>query len=138
MEQLREFIEVLPRGIKHAIEFRHPSWYSDDVFSALDREDLTICLHDMEGSELERSSIGTFRYVRFHGGSTKYAGGYGPQRLADWAHWLIREQKPAFVYFNNDIGGQAPRDATALRNLVLDGAVSLSQGDGQHEQYEGG
>ena len=48
----------------------------------------------------------------------KYAGGYSSQRLGDWARWLRRQKKPAFVYFNNDVAGQAPKDAGKLKTLV--------------------
>ena len=118
MDRLDRFLTLLPRGVKHAIEFRHPSWYSEDVFAALGRARVTLCLHDMEGSAPPRLSIGPFRYIRFHGASAKYAGAYPTGQLAGWADWLVREGTPAFVYFNNDIGGQAPRDAAELRGLV--------------------
>jgi len=118
LNRLDRFLELLPRGIMHAIEFRHPSWYTEDVYAALRRARVTVCLHDMQGSAPDRMSIGPFRYVRFHGASAKYAGAYPAEQLAGWADWLVREGKPAFVYFNNDAGGQAPRDARALRDLV--------------------
>jgi uncharacterized protein YecE (DUF72 family) len=118
IDRLNRFLALLPRGMKHAIEFRHPSWYSEDVLTALSRARVTLCLHDMEGSAPGRLSIGPFRYVRFHGASAKYAGAYTAEQLAEWADWLVGEAKPAFVYFNNDIGGQAPRDAAVLRGLV--------------------
>jgi uncharacterized protein YecE (DUF72 family) len=54
----------------------------------------------------------------FHGTSEKYAGAYSAEQLAERADWLVREGKPTFVYFNNAIGGEAPRNATALRELV--------------------
>ena len=118
MDRLGRFLELLAPGMRHAIEFRHPSWYDEDVFAALRRAHVTICLHDMEGSASPRIPIGPFRYVRFHGTSAKYAGAYPREQLASWAKWLVHEGKPAFVYFNNDIGGQAPTDAMALRELV--------------------
>jgi uncharacterized protein YecE (DUF72 family) len=60
--RLSEFIGALPdkKTIRHAIEFRHPSWYDEDVFEALDRNNVTLCLHDMRGSSTPRKSIGRF------------------------------------------------------------------------------
>jgi hypothetical protein len=57
------------------IEFRHNSWYCDEVSSLLERHNVAVSLHDMAGAELEVSAIGSFRYLRLHGASAKYAGG---------------------------------------------------------------
>ena len=70
------------------------------------------------GQPAPGEAVATFLYVRFHGTSGKYAGGYSSQRLGDWARWLRLQQKPAFVYFNNDVAGQAPKDASKLRTLL--------------------
>jgi uncharacterized protein YecE (DUF72 family) len=120
LERLTQFLDGLARypAVKHALEFRHPSWYSDDVLALLEKHDVAMCLHDMAGSGSPREAVGTFVYVRFHGAHGKYAGGYSSQRLDDWAGWLRRQEKAAFVYFNNDVGGQAPKDASMLRALV--------------------
>jgi uncharacterized protein YecE (DUF72 family) len=113
-EVLKRFLSQLPQNGLHVIEFRHNSWYCDEVFSLLERHNVTICLHDMAGAALEASAIGSFRYLRLHGASAKYAGEYGSEHLLRWASWLVSDLKPGFVYFNNDIGGQAPKDALNL------------------------
>jgi uncharacterized protein YecE (DUF72 family) len=120
MDRLSAFLEALPHGrsIKHAIEFRHASWYDEAVFAALERHNVTLCLHDMTGSATPRESVGKFLYVRFHGASGRYAGAYGADQLEEWASWILRQRKPAYVYFNNDVGGHAPRDAKTLRELT--------------------
>jgi uncharacterized protein YecE (DUF72 family) len=121
LERLKEFLDALSRypTVKHALEFRHPSWYRDDVLTLLERHDVAMCLHDMSGSASPREAVATFLYVRFHGTLSKYSGGYSSPRLGDWARWLRRQTKPAFVYFNNDVGGQAPKDASKLRTLLV-------------------
>jgi uncharacterized protein YecE (DUF72 family) len=120
LARLTEFLDALPkrRSVKHAIEFRHPSWYDDDVFAALTRRDVALCLHDMHGSSTPRQTMASFIYVRFHGTSGRYGGAYAPDQLEDWAAWLLEQRKPAFVYFNNDVGGHAPRDARTLLQHV--------------------
>ena len=118
--RLERFLDGLARhpGITHALEFRHASWYGDDVLTMLEQHDVAMCLHDMSGSESPREAAGAFLYVRFHGSLGKYTGGYSSQQLADWARWLCAQGKPAFVYFNNDVAGQAPKDASTLRALL--------------------
>jgi uncharacterized protein YecE (DUF72 family) len=119
--RLEHFLQVLPRQVRHAIEFREASWYSDDVLELLRAQDVALCLHDMRGSATERMRVASFVYVRFHGPSGQYAGGYSRERLCGWASWLgaqLAEGVDVYAYFNNDAGGHAPRDALTLRGLL--------------------
>jgi uncharacterized protein YecE (DUF72 family) len=117
LERLETFLNALPRRRRHTIEFRDPSWYSDAVFALLRRHKVALCLHDMAGSATERLAVGPFLYVRFHG-PQRYSGRYSDATLEQWAEWLAarsREGLPVYAYFNNDMGGQAPRDAARLK-----------------------
>ena len=121
LERFRTFLSVLPRRRRHAVEFREPSWYHPDVYAALEHHRIALCLHDMPGSASGRLAVGPFVYVRFHG-AQRYGGRYADNLLADWADWLgeqHRNGRPLFAYFNNDIGGHAPRDAARLRALMM-------------------
>jgi uncharacterized protein YecE (DUF72 family) len=120
VERLESFLQELPARRRHAIEFREPSWYSDEVFTLLRRNRVALCLHDMKGSTPERMAIGPFVYLRFHG-TTRYGGRYDDETLEDWAEWLapqIERGVPVYAYFNNDVGGHAPRDAMRLRDAI--------------------
>jgi uncharacterized protein YecE (DUF72 family) len=117
---LRRVSRELRVGPHHAIEFREPSWYDERVYELLRRHRVALCLHDMQGSATAMMAIGPFVYVRFHGW-TKYAGRYEDERLEEWAAWLAArhaEGLPVFAYFNNDVGGHAPRDAVRLRAMI--------------------
>jgi uncharacterized protein YecE (DUF72 family) len=120
LDRLQRFLAALPdpRRIKHAVEFRDPSWYADDVFHALRARNVALCLHDMAGSAPPRVMTAKFVYIRFHGAAGTYAGAYSREHLAAWAEWLVGNRASAFAYFNNDIGGHAPRDAKQLRDLL--------------------
>lgn len=121
LERLTRFLEALPSGFRHGIEFRDPSWYDDRVFERLARYGVALCLHDMQGSATERMVVGPFVYVRFHHGTARYGGRYSDERLDEWAGWLggrLTEGFDVFAYFNNDTGGHAPRDAIRLRNRI--------------------
>jgi uncharacterized protein YecE (DUF72 family) len=119
--RLEHFLQALPTGIQHVIEFRDPSWYADDVAGLLERHGVARCLHDMTGSATGRERVGPFVYVRFHGASGTYSGAYPADRLERWGEWL-QEQRARGIdvhaYFNNDIGGHAPRDAVTLRRMI--------------------
>lgn len=118
VDRLDRFLALLPPRVKHAIEFRDPSWYDDEVMHLLHKFHVALCLHDMVGSAAPRLVTARFTYVRFHGATGRYDGGYPQPMLEEWAEWLATRGHPAFVYFNNDVGGHAPRDAKTLKALL--------------------
>jgi len=133
VERFAAFLKALPRARRHAIEFRDPSWYCDEIYALLERHHVTLCLHDMAGSASGRLAIGPFVYVRFHG-TQKYAGRYADATLDAWADWLARraaEGRPIYAYFNNDTGGHAPRDAARLRAALMRRLPGRSGGSGR-------
>ena len=120
-DRLEYFLQTLPTGVQHVLEFREPSWYRDDVSGLLERYGVARCLHDMQGSASGMERVGPFVYVRFHGPSGRYHGAYPAPRLEHWAEWLDAQRRAGaevFAYFNNDVGGHAPRDAVTLRALL--------------------
>ena len=127
-ERLRGFVEALPRGFTHVMEFRDPSWYNEEAFGILARRHVALCLHDMAGSasmDLAAGATlpeiaGPVVYCRFHG-PRKYSGRYPDdmiERSAAWLAELAQSDKAIYVYFNNDAGGHAPRDAARLRAAI--------------------
>lgn len=121
LPRLEHFLQALPQGMRHVMEFRHASWYADEVMGLLEQFNVALCLHDMQGSTTGRERVGPFIYVRFHGATGNYGGGYSDARLAGWAEWLGAQRAAGFdvyAYFNNDVGGHAPRNAGTLRRLM--------------------
>jgi uncharacterized protein YecE (DUF72 family) len=119
--RLEHFLEVLPKDVRHVLEFRDPTWYADDVFALMERHGVGLCLHDMRGSATGLLRVGPLVYLRFHGSSGRYDGSYPEDRLEPWAAWLSEQAASGvsgYAYFNNDVGGHAPRDALALRRLL--------------------
>jgi uncharacterized protein YecE (DUF72 family) len=119
-DRLASFLEALPRG-RQAVEFRDRSWYVSEVLAMLERADVALCLHDMPESASAPKPIGQFVYVRFHGPTGRYQGSYSGQMLAAWADRLADwadAGRPAYAYFNNDVGGHAVRDAQRLRDMI--------------------
>jgi uncharacterized protein YecE (DUF72 family) len=123
--RLEHFLQALPTDTRHVLEFRDPSWYADEVAGMLERFRVALCLHDMQGSATGRERVGPFVYVRFHGASGRYGGGYSEDRLEGWADWLDTQRAAGidvYAYFNNDVGGHAPRDAATLRRFLTNHA----------------
>ena len=123
VERFETFVRALPRGYRHVVEFREPTWYDERIFDLMRAHGVALCLHDMQGSATGKLTVGPFIYVRFHFGTRKYGGRYPDERLDDWAAWLAErahEGLHVFAYFNNDTGGHAPRDAVRLRQKIHD------------------
>ena len=119
-DRLRVFLEATPPTAQ-AIEFRDRRWYTDRTFELLTSAGVSLCMHDMAGSETTPLPIGPFVYVRFHGAAIQYGGRYSGQRLSAWADRIVEwsgRGLPVWAYFNNDIGGHAPVDADRLREMV--------------------
>lgn len=119
--RFEHFLRALPRGYRHAVEFRETSWYDERILGLLRRHRVALCLHDMQGSATGQMVVGPFVYVRFHFGTARYGGRYSDDRLDGWADWLAdraAEGLDVFAYFNNDTGGHAPRDAVRLRDRI--------------------
>ena len=120
--RLEYFLGRVPAGLKVAVEFRHPSWHREEVFGLLEQRGAAYCV--MSGAHLPciLRATAPFVYVRLHGPDEHlYAGSYSDDDLRWWAE-RIREWdgmgRDVFVYFNNDGGGNAVRNADTLKSLL--------------------
>lgn len=121
LERLDAFLARLPAGRLHAVEFRDPTWHVPETYELLERHGVALCLHDMPAARCPDEPVGPFVYIRCHGVAGTYAGAYPPQTIGAWARRLAAwsaSGRDAWVYFNNDVGGHAPRDAVRLREAV--------------------
>jgi uncharacterized protein YecE (DUF72 family) len=121
VERLEAFLTQLPPDLEHVVEFRHRSWYEEDVLALLDRHGAGFVAHDLVGLASPRWASGRTAYVRFHGTGGKYRGRYGEEQMRGWAEWLSAQRaagRSAWAFFNNDIGGDAIEDARMLKGLV--------------------
>jgi uncharacterized protein YecE (DUF72 family) len=119
--RLEAFLERLPADLEQVVEFRHASWYDEEVLALLDRFGFGFVAHDLKGLQSPRWASGRTAYVRFHGTGGKYRGRYSDGQLREWADWLVgqrRQGRSAWAYFNNDIGGDAIHDALALKLMI--------------------
>lgn len=117
-ERLAAFLERLPPDLEHVVEFRHASWYDEEVLALLDRYGAGFVAHDLAGLISPRWASGRTAYVRFHGTGGKYWGRYSDEQMAEWAAWLLSQSadgRSAWAYFNNDIHGHALEDARTLK-----------------------
>ena len=129
-ELLADFIRVLPGSMRAAFEFRHPSWDDDEIRRILDREGCALVLADRPGWRVPDVVTGGWGYVRFHQGR-RNAPGYTRSKLRRFADRLAAwPAKETFVFFNNDQGGAAIRDARTLTGLLEVRGASVRGPDG--------
>ena len=121
--RLADFLGLLPDWMRVAVEFRHPSWHTEEVFALLERHAAAYCV--MSGARLPcvLRATAPFVYVRMHGPDPDalYAGSYSEADLAWWADRVGEwggAGREVFVYFNNDGFGHAVRNAERLRQLT--------------------
>ena len=121
-ERLAQALADLPHELRHAFEFRHPSWFVDDVFSLLREHEVAVVIADRPdlGPLQTETLTADFVYVRFHHGSRGRRGNYSPSELEFWAtrvrNWA--RDREVWAYFNNDWEGFAPKNAEALQQLL--------------------
>ncbi|MET9346498.1 DUF72 domain-containing protein [Streptomyces termitum] len=141
-----------PAGTRVAVEPRHPSWWTDRTGEVLAERGAALCWAD-RGSRpvtpLWRTA--DWAYLRLHEGRARPWPAYGRRALERWVERLTGawpEESDAYVYFNNDPGVEAPRDAASFRDLIGGAgrpvalpAESAEEGetagqDGDHSSYE--
>jgi uncharacterized protein YecE (DUF72 family) len=121
--RLAYFLDCVPAGLRVAVELRHPTWHQEELYALLERTGTAYCV--MSGAQLScilRATAG-FVYVRLHGPDqhSLYGGSYSDEDLRWWAariHEWGQMGKDVFVYFNNDGGGNAVRNADTLRWML--------------------
>jgi uncharacterized protein YecE (DUF72 family) len=117
---LRRFLDRLPQGRHWVVEFRHPSWHTAEVYDALADRAVALCIPVGGRVRPDLVTTAPFVYVRMHAGEGA-GGGFTGDQLRYWASQLRalgKAGKERFVYFNNDAGGHAPRDARTLLDLL--------------------
>ncbi len=121
--RLAYFLQQVPSWLRMALEFRHPSWHREEVFTLLADYGAAYCVMSGAGLPCVLRATAPFAYVRLHGPDPHhlYAGSYSEDDLHWWAA-RVREWegqgRDVYAYFNNDGEGNAVRNAETLRRLL--------------------
>ncbi len=116
LPRLTAFLEVLPPASRCAFEFRHESWFADEVFDALKARGCALCL--AEDEELATPFVATagWGYLRLRRQD------YGEQDLAERAARLSAQPwEEAYVFFKHEEGGKGPALAEQLMRVLSAG-----------------
>jgi uncharacterized protein YecE (DUF72 family) len=106
---------------RNVVEFRHASWWNKDVYEAFRKAGIIFC--SCSGPRLPDEVIRTADdvYIRLHGPKRWYRHDYSKSELTTWATRIEASGAKRFwIYFNNDNEAHAPKNATALRRMLVD------------------
>jgi len=114
LERLQSFVKELPGDVRAAFEFRHPTWFDDDVLNVLKSQNLALCISDTDDlpvTHIDRTA--DWGYLRLRRVN------YSKDDLSEWAG-RMKEQDwtTAFVFFKHEDEGTGPRLAAEFIDIA--------------------
>lgn len=119
---LTSILAQLDSRRRNVVEFRHKSWWRDDVYAAFQAAGAMFC--SCSGPRLPDELVKTTDevYVRFHGTKRWYRHDYSKDELRVWAERIKASGATrVWAYFNNDREGYAIKNARELIRALRDG-----------------
>jgi uncharacterized protein YecE (DUF72 family) len=104
LDRLKGFVALLPAERRFTIEFRHESWFDEDVFAVLRAHDIALCVAESEDVRCPNVSTASWGYLRLHRQD------YDDAMLEDWELRLAKHAwQDVYVFFKHDyIDGAGP------------------------------
>jgi uncharacterized protein YecE (DUF72 family) len=118
---LAAFLEELPDGVRAAFEFRHKSWFDDEIFARLRMRNAALCIAESADLSTPIEATANFGYLRLRRED------YGPDDIARWSETLrshASQWSDAFVYFKHEEQGMGPKLATQLIESLISAGSS--------------
>ncbi|HSB42577.1 MAG TPA: DUF72 domain-containing protein [Methylomirabilota bacterium] len=113
--RLGGLLERLPDGLRCALEFRHESWFADDVYEQLRAANAALCVADTEEATTPLEVTADWGYLRLRDQ------GYTAHDLESWSRRILELRsrwRDAFVYFKHEEAGTGPAFARQLQELL--------------------
>lgn len=121
-KKLDDFCSLLSRDFKNVIEFRHQSWFDDQVLQILKNHRVGYCIISAPDDlpELVEATTET-GYVRFHGKDEWYKYDYSSKELEKWSKKInTLKTERVYCYFNNDFKANAIENAQMLKKKLTE------------------
>jgi len=99
LETLRNYLDLLPEGMRYAFEFRHASWLTEPVYEELRRRNVSVCVAESERFEVPEVITADFVYYRLR------KPGYTPADIdafAARARDLLATGRDLFLMFKHE------------------------------------
>jgi uncharacterized protein YecE (DUF72 family) len=112
LPRLVDFLDLLPRNWRAAFEFRHETWYDDEVCAALKAKNVALVAAEEDETPAHLVATADYGYLRLRKAA------YTDAELATWAKY-VKEQtwKDAFVFFKHEDGAVGPMLAGKFQAL---------------------
>ncbi len=114
LERLQGFLALLPADRRFTIEFRHESWFDEDIFAELRAHDIALCISESE--EFTGVNVGTasWGYLRLHRQD------YDDATLSEWQERVaVHSWKDTYVFFKHDyIDGAGPLAVERFARMI--------------------
>ena len=113
VERLTAFLDFMPTGLRPAFEFRHSSWFDDQVFELLRSRSACLCVADTEDEQTPHvATVADWGYLRLRRVE------YSEDDLQKFVEF-VRDQswQEAFVFFKHEDAGTGPRLAKQFEEL---------------------
>ena len=111
---MQKFLETLPAGTKATWEFRHPTWFEDDVLQLLSNHNHALCISDTDDLPVNHvDKTADWGYLRLRRVN------YSPENLVEWLE-RVRTQawNDAYVFFKHEDEGTGPKLAGEFLKLA--------------------
>jgi uncharacterized protein YecE (DUF72 family) len=116
---LSNFCQHLKGDHLYTLEVRHPSWAQKRVVEILKDNNIALCISDTAGRyPYIEEDTATFFYIRLHGSRKLYGSEYSEKELRTFARKIRDWSKDTYLYFDNDYGGYAIKNAKGLREIL--------------------
>ena len=112
---LADFVNSLPSGARAAFEFRHDSWFGDDVWEVLKSRNVALCIAETEDLATPQILTADYGYLRLRRED------YIPADVERWTGFVREHEKDwsdAFVYFKHEEAGIGPKLAKQMVELL--------------------
>jgi uncharacterized protein YecE (DUF72 family) len=125
LETMKEFISLLSPEFRHAIEFRHKSWFKPEVYAMLRKNNIAMVWSLNQYLETPPEVTADFVYLRMVGDRelTEFKG-IQKDRSDDLKRWASTVQETSgkfesgYIFFNNHFAGFSPESSNEFRRLL--------------------
>jgi len=111
---LSSFLRELP-SMRAAFEFRHESWFDDEIFEMLKKQNIALCIADTEKLATPKMATADYGYLRLRRED------YGKIDIERWANFVrehSKDWKDVFVYFKHEESGIGPKLAAEMVKIL--------------------
>lgn len=126
-EDFRKFLKLLPQDLQFAVEFRHNSWFNDEVYSLMKEENITLAWSEIPMAAPPDELTSSSAYLRLVGDRSINEKDFGTVQkdrsdiIRKWAEKLEKRRDVidhTFVFSNNHFQGFGPATVNSFRQAV--------------------